>query len=145
MAIHDFYAKIHEYQKVFAYFNAINTNNFSKLPTESKKGESAKVHAKRMLDKEIQEKSLFLFKLKNGESRQTPITIFNDLFEAAYFFLNLSKNTLAEMKICDNCGHLFEVTHKRQRFCSALSGRKRLSCEMAYNNRLKKKKREGEK
>lgn len=39
------------------------------------------------------------------------------------------------------CEHIFEVTYKRQRFCPPLPNKKRSSCEMAYNNRLKKERK----
>lgn len=137
MSLEDFYTKIYEYQRIFSYFKALNTNDFSKLPTTPKKGEQIKVHALKMFDREIEEKSLFHFKMQD----RTPISVFKDLFEAAYFYLTLSRNISAEMRTCEYCGHLFEVTHQRQRFCSVLPGRKRSSCEMAFNNRLKKEKK----
>ncbi|MEK4067584.1 hypothetical protein [Peribacillus sp. FSL R5-0717] len=142
MSIEDFYTKIHEYQRIFSYFKALNTNDFSKLPTAPKKRENIKVHAQRMLIKEIEKKSLFSYKIKRQQDIPTPISIFRDLFEAAYFYLNLSINSSTEMRLCENCGQLFEVTHQRQRFCSVLPGRKRSSCEMAFNNRLKKEKKQ---
>ncbi|KAB2494246.1 hypothetical protein [Priestia endophytica] len=138
MSLDDFYTKLHEYQRVFSYFKALNTNNLSKLPTVPKEGEHIKDHASRMLEKEMKEKSLFSFKIEG----KTPFSVFADLFEAAYFYLKLSIESNAEMSLCENCGHLFEVTHQRRRFCSVLPGRKRSSCEMAYNNRLKKEKKQ---
>ncbi|WP_338449316.1 hypothetical protein R4Z09_24530 [Niallia oryzisoli] len=138
MSLNDFYIKLHEYQRIFSYFNALMTNNYSKLPTNPKKGEHIKVHSSRMLQKEMKEKSVFSFRIDG----QTPFSVFTDLFEAAYFYLNLSIENNAQMRICENCGHLFEVAHQRQRFCSVLPGRRRSSCEMAYNNRLKKEKKE---
>ncbi|MDM5310351.1 hypothetical protein [Peribacillus frigoritolerans] len=141
MSLENFYTKIHEYHKFFSYFKALNTNDFSKLPTTPKKGEHIIVHARRMLDAEIEKKSLFSYKITRKEDIPTPISVFKDLFDAAYFYLTLSIYSQAEMRLCEYCGHLFEVTHQRQRFCSVLPGRKRSSCEMAYNNRLKKEKR----
>ncbi|WP_461611924.1 hypothetical protein [Cytobacillus kochii] len=142
MSLDDFYTKVYEYQRIFSYFKALNTNDFSKLPTTPKKRENIKAHAARILIEEIEKKSLFSYKIKIQEDITTPISIFSDLFEAAYFYLNLSINSSAEMRICENCRNLFEVTHQRQRFCAVLPGRKRSSCEMAYNNRLKKEKKQ---
>lgn len=141
MNIDDFFKKVKEYQKLFSYFKALNTNDFSNLPTDPKEGEHIKAHSRRILTEEIHEKA-FKFKLKGQEGCLIHISVFDDLFEAAYFYLSLSINSSAEMKPCKNCGHLFEVSHRRQKFCPVLPGRKRSSCEMAYNNRLKKEKRQ---
>ncbi|KSU79742.1 hypothetical protein AS030_21040 [Fictibacillus enclensis] len=137
MSLQDFFHEVHQFQKVFSYLKALLTDDYSTLPTAPRKGEFVDDHARRMLHEKTEEKSLFSYKMKSN----IPITVFMDLFDAAYFYLNLFMENKAEMKICENYGHPFEVTHQRQRFCSALPGRKRSSCEMAYNNRLKKEKR----
>jgi hypothetical protein len=67
---------------------------------------------------------------------------FKDLFNFAYFQLAKALSNNVEVLECDYCSHIFEVTHKRQRFCPPLPNRKRSSCEMAYNNRLKKEKKQ---
>ncbi|PGA16240.1 hypothetical protein COL65_20330 [Priestia aryabhattai] len=66
---------------------------------------------------------------------------FSDLFNFAYFQIAKALSNNVEVRECDNCGYIFEVTHKRQRFCPPLPHRKRSSCEMAYNNRLKREKK----
>ncbi|MGU3394065.1 hypothetical protein ACNHOZ_07915 [Priestia sp. D51] len=142
MPLDEFYRKLDEYQKTFSYFKALHTNDFSSLATPLSNGiKPTRENARLKLIEKIAEKNIFSYKLTTNNNTVTPISIFKDLFEAAYFFLTLSIYSNAEIQICENCGHLFEVTHKRQRFCSVLPGRKRSSCEMAYNNRLKKKKK----
>lgn len=68
------------------------------------------------------------------------VKLYNNLFEVAY---NQIKNSLlnnTELKRCENCGHIFESTHGKQRFCSPLPFKKRSSCENNYNQRLKRNK-----
>ncbi|RFB41297.1 hypothetical protein DZB86_10815 [Bacillus sp. RC] len=142
MPLEAFYRKLDDYQKTFSYFKALHINDFSELvkfPSNDIK--SIRENARSTLIEKIGEKNIFSYKLTTNNNIVTPISMFNDLFEAAYFFLTFSIYSNAEMRICENCGHLYEVTHKRQRFCSVLPGRKRSSCEMAYNNRLKKEKK----
>ncbi|MEH7569276.1 hypothetical protein [Priestia megaterium] len=142
MPLEEFYRKLDDYQKTFSIFKSLHTNDFSELeipPSHSRK--SIRENARLTLIEKIGEKNIFSYKLTTNNNIVTPISIFKDLFEAAYFFLTLSIYSNAEIRTCANCGHLFEVTHKRQRFCAVLPGRKRSSCEMAYNNRLKKEKK----
>ncbi|PGX34580.1 hypothetical protein COE67_19835 [Priestia megaterium] len=142
MPLDEFYRKFDDYQKIFSIFKSLHTNDFSELtisPSNSRK--SMRENARLKLIEKIGEKNIFSYKLTTNNNIVTPTSMFKDLFEAAFFFLTLSIYSNAEMRICENCGHLYEVTHKRQRFCSVLPGRKRSSCEMAYNNRLKKEKK----
>jgi hypothetical protein len=62
----------------------------------------------------------------------------DSLFDIAYFQMMRALTNNAKMKKCEFCGHEFEVTHEKQRFCPPLPNRKRSSCEMAYNNRMRK-------
>ncbi|WP_059173223.1 hypothetical protein [Bacillus sp. FJAT-27445] len=66
---------------------------------------------------------------------------FSNLFAYAYFQIARALSNEVKVRECENCGHIFEVTHERQRFCPPLPLRKRSSCEMAYNNRLKKERK----
>lgn len=67
-----------------------------------------------------------------------PKIYFFDLFEYAYFQIMTALVNDAELRECEYCGHVFEVTYEGRRFCPPLPFRKRSSCEMAYNNRRRK-------
>lgn len=143
-----FYRKIDEYQRIFNLFKALATNDFTNVQVPNTAGLNAfelpiEEETKSLLGTEIHYKGFFSYRLKVDKSNSfTPQAVFNDMFEFAYFFLTMAVYRGAEMRECENCGNLFEVTHQRQRFCPPLPGRKRSSCEMAYNNRLKKERKQ---
>jgi hypothetical protein len=137
--------KIAIYKQSFEWFKLIKTNNFTKirsLLTNSDIKNNADVIelAKQQLVSLLSKLDTFPFDTYPEYQDDTiiPKAWFKDLFNFAYFQLAKALSDDVEVRKCDFCGHLFEVKHKRQRFCPALPNRKRSSCEMAYNNRLKK-------
>jgi hypothetical protein len=143
--------KIAIYKNDFKLFELIQTNNVSKILSYLPKTEFeyiddddavinlAKQHLSLALGKlDAFNVSMYL-EFQDGSF--FPGVWFTDLFNFAYFQLAKALSNNVEVLECDNCGHIFEVTHKRQRFCPPLPNRKRSSCEMAYNNRLKKEKK----
>jgi hypothetical protein len=70
-----------------------------------------------------------------------PATTFDNLFEVAYYQLSRAVIGNVEMRHCDNCGALFEVTHDSRRFCPPLPGHKISTCQNTYNQRVKRKRK----
>jgi hypothetical protein len=70
-----------------------------------------------------------------------PATTFDNLFEVAYYQLSRAVIRNVEMRHCDNCGALFEVTHDSRRFCPPLPGHKISTCQNTYNQRMKRKRK----
>jgi hypothetical protein len=62
----------------------------------------------------------------------------SSLFDFAYFQMMKAILNHSELRTCKYCGHPFEVTYEGMKFCPPLPFRGRSSCEMAYNNRMKK-------
>ncbi|WP_176345235.1 hypothetical protein [Priestia aryabhattai] len=146
--------KIAIYKQDFEWFKVIQTKDLSKI--RSMIPESALISIDNINDDEAvinyakNHLTLLLGKLdafnvsmyvefQNGSF--VPGVWFSDLFNFAYFQMAKALSNDVEVRYCDNCDHIFEVTHKRQRFCPPLPNRKRSSCEMAFNNRLKKEKK----
>jgi hypothetical protein len=70
-----------------------------------------------------------------------PGMTFKDLFEVAYFQLSRAVIGNIKMSRCEHCGALFEVTHESRRFCPPLPKNKISSCQNAYNQRVKRKRK----
>lgn len=70
-----------------------------------------------------------------------PATTFTNLLEVAYYQLSRAVIRNVEMRHCDNCGALFEVTHDSRRFCPPLPGHKISTCQNTYNQRMKRKRK----
>lgn len=147
MPIDLFLTKIQEYKKIFNYFEAINTDDFSRIripdlhpDSDFDADKDMGLHTFVSLETELMYKNDFNFKLTMKEEGLVPTILFKDMFEFAYFYLFRAFYDKEETRVCENCGHLFQIRHQRQRFCSPLPFRKRSSCEMAFNNRRKKKK-----
>lgn len=62
-----------------------------------------------------------------------------ELIDYAVFQMVKALVYKSTFKHCENCGHIFEVTHEKMRFCPPMPFRKRSSCEMAYRNRMRNK------
>ncbi|WP_066057296.1 hypothetical protein [Robertmurraya korlensis] len=141
--------KIAIYKHDFEWFKMIQTKNVPKIRTllpkiyTSNNDESvldqAKHHVVDLLSRLDAYNPNTYFEYSNGTYNQG--FWFDDLFSFAYFQLARALVNDVEVRECDNCGYIFEVTHQRQRFCPPVPNRKRSSCEMAYNNRLKKEKK----
>lgn len=148
MSLESFFRKVDEFQDVFSLFKALATQDYSQLEqyvfNTQQPDQSLKQHVQLLLHSKLDHVNVFSFQLSGSFFEQSivPKTIFDSLIEASYFYLLLAIFNEADMKQCEHCSQLFEVTHKRQRFCPPLPGRKRSSCEMAYNNRLKKERNE---
>lgn len=72
-----------------------------------------------------------------------PTAYFSNLFKYSYFQIMQALVNNVELRKCEYCGHVFEVTYEGRRFCPPLPFRKRSSCEMAYNNRRRNHDNEG--
>lgn len=142
MKLETLYSKIEDYQRIFGLFEALVKDDFSNVSSPWNPEAPQKMDAEIRLNTEMEEKGLFSFRLKPKDESVLSMAVFNDMFEFAYFFLASAIYNGAEMRKCENCGHLFEVTHQRQRFCPVTPGKKRSSCEMAYNNKRKKRKKD---
>lgn len=70
-----------------------------------------------------------------------PATTFDSLFDVAYYQLSRAVIGNVEMRNCENCGALFEVTHDSRRFCPPLPGHKISTCQNTYNQRMKRKRK----
>jgi hypothetical protein len=70
-----------------------------------------------------------------------PATTFRSLFEVACYQLSRAVIGNVDMKPCENCGALFEVTHESRRFCPPLPGHKISTCQNTYNQRMKRKRK----
>ncbi|MBT2729202.1 hypothetical protein J7E63_20095 [Bacillus sp. ISL-75] len=140
--------KIAIYKQNFEWFKIIQTNNIPKirslLPKPNLNDDEDVIEiAKKHLADLLSRLDTFHFStyLDYQNGSYNPGAWFSDLFNFAYFQLAKALSNNVEVRECEYCGHIFEVTHKRQRYCPALPNRKRSSCEMAYNNRLKKEKK----
>lgn len=83
-------------------------------------------------------KRILKIQLDFDDGRFVPKIHFYDLFEFAHFQMISALINEAELRECEHCGHVFEVTYEGRRFCPPLPFRKRSSCEMAYNNKRRK-------
>lgn len=141
--------KIAIYKQDFEWFKLIQTKNIPKIRSllsnsnlidDEELIELAKNRLAQLLSR------LDAFHLSTHLDYQSgsfiPGAWFSDLFNFAYFQLAKALSNNVEVRECEYCGHIFEVKHKRQRYCPALPNRKRSSCEMAYNNQLKKEKKQ---
>jgi len=143
--------KIAIYKRDFEWFKIIQTKNMSKIRsllynTDAQDNisdddviDQAKEHITSLLSR-LDAFNISMY-VDYQDGSFVPGVWFSDLFNFAYFQLAKALSNNIEVRECDYCGHIFEVTHKRQRFCPPLPNRKRSSCEMAYNNRLKKEKK----
>ncbi|MED3799142.1 hypothetical protein P4604_17340 [Lysinibacillus capsici] len=68
------------------------------------------------------------------------IKLYNNLFEIAYNQIKDSLLNNTEIKKCEHCGHFFESTHGKQRFCPPLPFKKRSSCENSYSQQIRRTK-----
>lgn len=147
--------KIAIYKHDFEWFKAIQTRNVSKIRSMIPESDIilinninndkavinyAKHHLTLLLGRLDAFKVSMYVEFQNDSF--VPAVWFSDLFNFAYFQIAKALSNNVEVRECDNCSHIFEITHKRQRFCPPLPHRKRSSCEMAYNNRLKKEKKQ---
>lgn len=151
--------KIAIYKRDFEWFQIIQTKNVSKIRALLPKShfilidnidddEAVINRAKHYLTSLLAKLDAFNVSMyvEFQDGSFVPGVWFSDLFNFAYFQIAKALSNNVEVRECDFCGHIFEVSHKRQRFCPPLPNRKRSSCEMAFNNRLKKeKKQKGEK
>ncbi|MCM3670283.1 hypothetical protein M3181_14970 [Mesobacillus maritimus] len=141
--------KIAIYKQDFEWFKLIQTKNIPKirslLPNSNLIDDEEVIGLAKSRLADLLSK-LDAFQLSTHLDYQSgsfiPTVWFSDLFNFAYFQLAKALSNNVEVRECEFCGHIFEVTHKRQRFCPALPNRKRSSCEMANNNRLKKEKKQ---
>ncbi|RSL29685.1 hypothetical protein D7Z54_29835 [Salibacterium salarium] len=139
MNLEEFYRKLFYFQKAFSHFHSL-INSIHEDSDQIIEGVTAQQFFENSLTTEMDFNSIFKFKFdiyhNNG---LLPYTIFDNLFEVAYFYLTQAVFNGAEMRVCQYCENLFEVTHQSQRFCPPVPNRKRSSCEMAYNNNTKMK------
>ncbi|RLL47825.1 hypothetical protein D8M04_00660 [Oceanobacillus piezotolerans] len=139
MSLHDFRTKFGFFD---AYFDSIRKlHNVETKIIGNVKKTSYEEFSQHFIDSAD---LIYHYKPSYKEGEPVALAFFEDMFEYAYLFLNLAIFKKAEFRKCENCDNLFEVTHQRQKFCPVTPGRKRSSCEMAYNNRLKKLKKKGD-
>lgn len=129
------YYKILEYKHDFSMFESVMLNDPSLLESSFDSIEEIK----KTLSYRLKKHTNLSYKLSIDENGIfVPKATFSNLFDIAYLQMVKALINSSRLRRCKYCGHIFEVTYEGMKFCPPLPFRGRSSCEMAYNNRLKK-------
>lgn len=123
-------------KKILAYENIFDI--FKSIVMDELDSRNYKYAFSQLIDSLNGEFHLELSLVNDYEENLRPKTKFRNLFDIAYFQIINAIVLKSKFRRCKYCGHIFQIYNVGMQFCPPLPFRNRSSCEMAYNNRMKR-------